>query len=259
VSAGTTDGSAMALSPDGTRVYVTGGREIAGTLDYETIVLDAPTGATVWEATFDGAANGDDAAMAIGIGPSGAKVYVSGRSDGATSTGNYATIAYDAADGSKRWMRRFHAPAEVYSVMALAVAPNGSRIVVTGFGQQVGHDQFATVAYGALGGKVWADRYDGPRHRESIGVDVEISPDSRQAVVTGRTPGAKGLDDLATISYGVTHGPTLWVRRYDGPYGASDIAAAVAMSPTGSRAFVIGDSDSIDRHTDYVTVAYSLR
>jgi hypothetical protein len=259
VSDGTTDGTAMTLSPDGTRVYVTGGLETAGTLDYETIALDAATGAMVWEATFDGTANGDDAAMAIGVGPSGAKVYVSGRSDGATSTGNYATIAYDASDGSKRWTRRFHAPDEVYSAMALAVSPNGSRIVVTGSGARAGHRQFATVAYSASGRKAWSDRYDGPRHRQSIGVDVEISRDSRQAVVTGTTPGAKGLSDLATISYGVTHGPTLWVRRYDGADDESDSAAAVAMSPLGSRTFVVGDSGIIDRHTDYVTVAYSLR
>jgi hypothetical protein len=92
-----------------------------------------------------------------------------------------------------------------------------------------------------------------------VAVDIQISPDSRQAVVTGESSGANGLANFATISYGVTHGPRLWVRRYNGPDGISDSASAVAVSPTGSAAFVVGDSDSIERHTDYATVAYRLR
>jgi outer membrane protein assembly factor BamB len=259
VSDGNAQGNAMALSPDGTRVFVTGAIETTGNMDYETIALDASTGATVWEKTFNGEANGDDAGIDVGVGPSGSKVYVTGRSDGPTTRGNFATIAYGAADGSQRWVRRFHTPAEVYSIMALAVAPNGSRIVVTGWGERGGHDQFATVAYGASGAKAWADRYDGPVDNESVAFDVDISPDSRQAIVTGRSWSAKGRSNFATISYGVTHGPRLWVSRYDGPDSISDSASAVAISPTGSRAFVVGDSDSIDRHTDYATVAYSLR
>jgi hypothetical protein len=258
VSDGTEQGNAMALSADGTRVFVTGGIETAGNMDYETIALDASTGAAVWEKTFNGEANGDDAGMAVGVGPSGSKVFVTGRSDGPTTLGNYATIAY-GADGSERWVRRFHAPADIYSIMALAVAPNGSRIVVTGWGERDGHEQFATVAYGASGAKAWADRYDGPVNKDSFGADVDISPDSSQAIVTGKSWTAKGGYNFATIAYGVTHGPRLWVRRYDGPDGLYDSPSAVAISPTGSRAFVVGDSDSIDRHTDYLTVAYSLR
>jgi len=259
VSDGIFQQDAMALSPDGTRVFITGGIQTANNKDFETIALDASTGAQVWEETFNGDADGDDVAMAIGVGPSGSKVFVTGRSDGATTLGNYVTIAYGADDGSQRWVQGFHARAHWYSHMALAVAPNGSRIVVTGSGTPGGYAQFVTVAYGASGTKAWADRYDLPTHKYSYASDVAISPDSRQAIVTGGTSAAKHGYDFATIAYGLTHGPRLWVRRYDGPDNLSDSASTVAIDPTGSRAYVAGKSDGNVRNDDYLTIAYSLK
>jgi hypothetical protein len=158
-------------------------------------------------------------------------VFVTGRSDGPTTHGNYATIAYGAADGTERWVRRPHAPAGVYSIRVLAVAPNDSRIVVAGRRERHGHDRFTTVAYGASGATACADRYDGPVDKERLGTDVAISPDSSQAIVTGRSWAAKGRYNFATIAYGLTHGRRLWVRRYDGPDGIFDSASAVAISP----------------------------
>jgi hypothetical protein len=258
VSDGSAQANAMALSPDGSRVFIAGGTD-TGTMDFVTTALNASTGATVWSKTFNGEASGDDAGVAIGVGPSGSKVFVTGRSDEATSGGDFATIAYGSADGSERWVARFHAPGEIYTNMALDVAPNGSRIVVTGSGVRGGHEQYATVAYGASGAQAWADRYDGPVHKNSYSTDVEISPDSSQAIVTGASWSASHGYDFATVAYGLTHGPRRWVRRYDGPDGLTDAASAVAVGPSGSRAFVTGDSDSVDRLTDYLTVAYSLR
>jgi hypothetical protein len=259
VSDGIFQADAMALSPDGTRVFITGGIQTANNKDLETIALDASTGAQVWEETFNGNADGDDVGMAIGVGPSGSKVFVTGRSDGATTLGNYVTIAYGADDGSQRWVQGFQAPAHWYSHMALAVAPNGSRIVVTGSGIRAGYELFVTVAYGASGAKMWADRYDGPTHKYSYASDVAISPDSRQAIVTGETSAAKDGNDVATIAYGLTHGPRLWVRRYNGPDSLSDSASTVAIGPTGSSAYVAGKSDGIVRNDDYLTIAYSLK
>jgi hypothetical protein len=77
--------------------------------------------------------------------------------------------------------------------------------------------------------------------------------------VTGGTSAAKHGYDFATIAYGLTHGPRLWVRRYDGPDNLSDSASTVAIGPTGSRAYVAGKSDDIVRNDDYLTIAYSLK
>ena len=261
VSDGINQPNAIAQSADGTRLFVTGGViGTTGNKDYVTIALDANTGAKVWEQRFNGEADGDDAAMAVGVGPAGSRVFVTGRSDATSTLGNYATIAYGADDGSQRWVRRFHAPAQSYSGMALAVAPNGSRIVVTGYGARGDHEEFVTVAYGASGAKAWADRYDGPIDKNSLAFDVAITRDSGKAIVTGQSWAvrAKG-NDVATIAYGVTHGPRLWVRRYDGPDSLSDRGAAVTIAPNGSTAFVVGTSESDVYFDDYLTIAYRLK
>jgi hypothetical protein len=260
VTDGIAQADAFALSPDATRLFVTGGVAGAtGNKDYLTVALDASTGAKLWGQRYNGGANGDDVGMAVGVGPSGSKVFVTGRSDGPTTLSNYATIAYGAADGSVRWVRRFPAPAHIYSHMALAVAPNGSRIVVTGLGTRAGRDEYATVAYGAAGAKAWDDRYGGPTDSYSFAYDVAITGDSRKVIVTGgsRTP-ATGYD-IATIAYGATNGGRLWLRRYDGPDSLGDHASSVTISPDDSAAFVVGQSDSDIHLDDYLTIAYSLK
>jgi hypothetical protein len=115
------------------------------------------------------------------------------------------------------------------------------------------------VAYGASGGEAWADHYDGPVDNYSIAFDVAISRDSRKAIVTGGSWAPTKGYDFATIAYGVTNGPRLWVRRYDGPDSLSDVAYSVAISPNGSTAFVVGKSDSDVHLDDYLTIAYSLK
>jgi hypothetical protein len=260
VTDGIAQADSLALSPDGTKVFIAGGAiATTGNKDFITVALDASSGAKEWEQRYDGDANGDDVAMAVGVGPSGAKVFVTGRSDGTTSLGNFATIAYGAADGSLRWVRRFHAPGHSYSKMALAVAPNGSRVVVTGSGVLAAYEEYVTVAYGASGAKAWADRYSGPVDKYSLAFDVAISGDSRTAIVTGGSWAATKGYDFATIAYGTTNGLRLWVRRYDGPDSLSDVAYSVTISPDDSTAFVVGKSDSDIHLDDYLTVAYSLK
>src|SRR5207249_4133212 len=51
----------VAVSPDGTRVFVTGGSEGLG-YDYATVSYRASTGATLWVERYNGPANLDDIA-----------------------------------------------------------------------------------------------------------------------------------------------------------------------------------------------------
>ena len=149
---------ALVMSPDGKTVYVTGYR-----VHYVTVAYSAATGARRWLARYAGPGNRNDEARSIAISPDGKTVYVTGRSNGTTSHNDYATVAYDATTGTRRWVSRYNGPANGTDYASgVIVAPDGTSIYVTGGseGRSSSHD-FATVAYNAAtGAQRWAARYN---------------------------------------------------------------------------------------------------
>src|SRR5206468_4167921 len=63
----------VAVSPDGSRAFVTG----TGTQDYTTAAFDSATGQTLWAALYDGG-HGFDSANVLAVIPDGARLYVTG-------------------------------------------------------------------------------------------------------------------------------------------------------------------------------------
>jgi hypothetical protein len=136
---------AIGVSPDGSRVFVTGYRTGHDARDTETIAYDASTGARLWLRSYTGPADFDDQATALGVSPDGRNVFVTGFRYGSTSFRDYVTIAYRASTGAQRWLRYYDDADSADVAWALRVSPDGSRVFVTGTS---GYD-FATVAYGA--------------------------------------------------------------------------------------------------------------
>ena len=90
---------------DAGNVYVTGGSDGVGIgLDYATIKYNS-AGQQQWVARYNGPVNGEDEADAIAVDSSG-NVYVTGRSPGAGTADDYATIKYNSA-GQEQWVARF--------------------------------------------------------------------------------------------------------------------------------------------------------
>jgi len=102
--------ASVAMSPDGTKVYVTG--ESYGMLhglDYLTLAYDAADGTLLWEARFDGPLAKNDSATQVLPSPDGTVVFVTGPSVGFWEDDwDYVTLAYDAADGTTLWEQRYH-------------------------------------------------------------------------------------------------------------------------------------------------------
>src|SRR5215475_14405928 len=99
---------ALAVSPGGGTVFVTGQSKAGAQGDYATVAYNAATGAQLWAALYHGPATGQDAAFSVAVSPGGGAVYVTGASK-ATASGldyEYATVAYNAATGAQRWAAR---------------------------------------------------------------------------------------------------------------------------------------------------------
>ena len=135
-------------------VYVTGQSQGEQTgYEYATVAYRVDDGTESWVARYDGAAGGGEVAWAVGVGPDGTGVFVTGQSQGGVSGSDYATVAYDPATGDQRWAHRYQGPANGDDVArALAVSADGARVYVTGdsLGDGAGLD-YATLSYDTAG------------------------------------------------------------------------------------------------------------
>jgi PQQ-like domain len=245
--------SAVAVSPNGAAVFVTGFSKRTlttrrrGNTDYATVAYDAATGKQLWVARYNGTGNREDTAASLGVSPSGTTVFVTGTSTGFSSGGDYATVAYNAATGRQLWVRRYDGPADSYdSASALAVGPSGGKVVVTGLSSGRRSNDYATIAYdAATGTQLWVRRYNGPGNSTDEAHSVAVSPSGKKVFVTG---------DSATLAYDAATGTQLWVR-HDKPCGTWP-AEKVSMSLSPGKVFVAGWCNATASDADFATTAY---
>ena len=258
---GTDEARAVAVSPSGKTVFVTGYSECttcsAAYYDYATVAYNATTGHQQWVTHYNGSANGDDEATSVAVSPSGKTVFVTGSSEGTAGSYDYATVAYNAATGAQRWVKRYSGRVRgLDAATSAAVSPSGKTVFVTGYSQgSAGSFDYATVAYkAATGARLWVERSNGP----SAGgfgdraYSVAVSPNGSTVYVTGEW---NDDDAYATVGYNAATGAQRWVRRYASPVGGS-AAFSVAVSRTAGTVFVTGYSVGDGSGPDYVTIAY---
>lgn len=225
--------SAVAVSPGGGTVYVTG----RGTADPArspaglTVAYDAATGAILWAASL-GRAAGPNAAIAVS--PDGSAVFV---------TGDSHTVGYDAATGAQLWYAPGSDAFSAASPGGIAVSPDGSAVFVAGtaYLDPTGDRMaFSTTAYRAgTGARLWHAQYNVVKgNSEALG--LAAGPDG--VYVTGLTTlPATQAQQCATVAYNPATGARLWVRDFGDPK-VSNAGFAVAVSPDGSKVFVTGAS-----------------
>jgi hypothetical protein len=174
--------AALGVSPDSSRVYVsgcTGDFDYCVNSDWTTIAYDS-SGHGIWLKTFDGPAHGQDIVAGLQLSPDGSRVYVAGSS---LSLGlfDFAVVAYDSATGQTAWKSRYVGPGGDDIAAGLAMAPDGSEVVVTGFTEDSPHTGAATVAFDSGTGNIlWGALQNGEG-----AVATGFSPDSTMVFVTG--------------------------------------------------------------------------
>ncbi|TDD54945.1 hypothetical protein E1286_04325 [Nonomuraea terrae] len=266
----TDDARKVVLTPDGSKVFVTGqsaGPEGTGLTDWGTVAYDAATGEQLWDAGHNGDDNGLDIPSAMAVTADGKAVVVTGAGSNPGTLTDFETIAYDTATGRQLWTDRYDGPAhESDTPHDITVAPGGT-VYVTGnsTGEGSGGD-YTTIAYNpATGERLWLQRFDGQAKNEDYAWNVRVTPDGGKVVVAGQSSDdqSKGTD-YVTVAYDAVSGEPVWTGRYDGEVAAADAARGLAVDATakdGVRVFVTGSSGTGGTppnatEVDMVTVAY---
>jgi outer membrane protein assembly factor BamB len=251
---GTSDGfiaTSVAASPNGKTVYVTGSNNQGSPVRFVTVAYDSATGQQQWATPYVVAVGGRPCKVAVS--PDGKTVYVAGTTAG--STGDYVTIAFDAATGSQKWAKTYNGTANGSDVAnSMAVNQATGNVYVTGQSGATIGSQYATVAYSPTGTPLWVNRF-----ADAIGPDnganaVAVNPNTGVVYVTGQSD-FNGTVAFATEAISAA-GVKQWVKHYTGPGTGAD-ATAVTVSLATGDVFVTGVSISGATGRDYATVAYS--
>lgn len=263
---------AVAVSPDGRRVLVTGTTYVA---DFDSIMLtiayDAATGQELWRRTLDGPGETENG-RAMVMSPKGDEVYIAASSEtapGATSDMDWAITAYDARDGDHLWTRRWAGAGtgEVDYPVSIGVHPSGRLVYAAGQAAGTVSEwdiDTAAIAVRAAGpGKkgaiAWAQRWDARgRGENDEGAGLAVDPGGELVYVVGRSKGtgAAGTDyDAATLALDARTGERAWSVLAPGPVDGYTAAQAVAAAP--GRVFVTMQSTGSGAlEFDWRTVAY---
>lgn len=248
-----TDDRAVAMAVDASgNVYVTGTSGGVGTADDYATVKYNSLGQEQWVARFNGPGNTQDRAAGLAIDAQG-NVYVTGASgEGSNNLSDYVTIKYNTS-GVQQWVGRY---SDLYDYATAIGVDASANVYVTGYSYHLGtYYDYATVKYNTMGVQQWVRRYNGPGTSDDLANALQVDA-SGNVYVTGEAffESATGTD-YATIKYSAT-GDQQWVRRYNGPGNAVDIAYAIAVDKAGD-AYVTGGSRGADLVDDFATIKYS--
>jgi outer membrane protein assembly factor BamB len=243
-----------AVSPDGQTLFVAGDSSdpIQGWIVSRVAAYRTSDGARLWLSRDRGPNWKGTTARAVVVSPDGSSVFVTGVVG--LSSNDFMLLAYDAADGHRRWAARFDAEGGDDTAVDLAVDPGGGSVYVTGpsttidpsFG--INYD-YRTVAFDVADGRIrWIARYDSGGGRNDRSSRLVVVPDGRTVVVSGSSNKYDGPtpdfdDDVATVAYDAASGQELWVHTYDD--GASENSTnrstGLATTPDG-KAIVVSSS-----------------
>jgi len=188
-----------------------------------------------WVKEYAGPANGDDYSTAIAV-DGGGNVYVTGASDGISTSYDYATIKY-GANGSREWVARYDGPGnQLDSPTAIAMDGDGN-VYVTGHSNGVSsefdHDfDYATIKYDTNGKPKWVTRYSSPEGSDDMPVGLAVDGFGN-VYVAGRSQGETDYENSTVIKYDAD-GNCIWTRRFDGTAYAIALDDSANVYVTGT-------------------------
>jgi outer membrane protein assembly factor BamB len=251
-------GQAIAVSPDGDVVFVTGtANRPDDNVNVITLAYDAADGATRWIRFFDGPDHDYDVAEAIQISPDGSQLFVVGFAGPINVDTDWLVLSYVPSSGRRLWVNRIDGPGHAVDIpFSAAVRHQGDRLFVSGFVTVQDHERGATMGLDTESGAVvWQRTMVGLADGFGWTHGVIASPDGSRVYVTGDLPGVNMVDTMVTAAYDAWTGNQVWTEPYVGPFGDGAFGADLVVSPDGRRLYVAGTEYGPDSD-DYATVAY---
>jgi WD40 repeat protein len=224
----------VAVSPDGSQVFVTG--SATGPKDRSritTVAYQAATGAQLWVARYKGPANDNGAATSVVVSPDGQQVFVTGSTHTQAGVDTGVVLAYQAATGANAWT----VVTPGTSASSAVISPDGSTLFADdGGGLGLGVTAYAT----ATGATLWSQgsSLQGGGSESA----VAVSPDGSAVFVTGRFQ-VSASTEYETVAFAAATGKVLWTRvkmGVNGSFGDFSGGAALAVSPDSAAVFVTG-------------------
>jgi hypothetical protein len=262
--AGGVDGiEAMAISPDGSTVFVTGPSAMdtngsgvsAAIYDGVTIAYDSATGQERWRATYAARPGGSDYPASMALAPDGSTVLVGMSSAGSSAGSDLVAVAYNAATGTQRWAARASGADPSGGDLAMAIATDGVRAYLAGASPEPanGYDSLIVAFDLATGAERWRSGYAGAARGTDSALDVLAHGGAVYAA--GFETLADGYADALVWSLDAATGAVRWTRREDAG-GQDDVAAQLVASPDGTKLFTSGNSSTPETEQDFLTQSF---
>jgi len=236
-------------------IYVTGMSNGSGTNSNYVTVKYSSSGATLWEATYDGQGTYGDEPTDIAVDING-NVYVTGNSWGNSSSGDIATVKYNS-QGVEQWSMRYDGSigkADFASALAVDMYEN---VYVTG-ASYITEDLkvFITIKYDSNGVEMWIALYDDTVYW--AGANAITLDNDGNIYVTGTSYQEAGIGRVYTTVKYNTVGVEQWAVIYN-PGNNDDlnnVASSIAVDVDGN-VFITGKISSPTTYLDMATVKYS--
>ncbi|MBC8374570.1 MAG: T9SS type A sorting domain-containing protein [FCB group bacterium] len=241
--------SALAVDANA-NVYVTGHAfENDSLISYSTVKYSSD-GIEAWVAAYSTSENSWTQPTAMAL-DADANIYVTGITS--DSLLKYSTIKY-SPDGTEIWVAENSDPGNNWEgPVGLAVDAIGNVFVTSTAQDANGHSNSVTTKYSAEGNELLIIRYARKYSWDNIS-DLVLDTDGN-IYVTGRSEGAEGNQDYATVKY-FPDGNEAWTARYNGPGNGFDWPQALVVDLLGN-VIVTGRSPGSSDDNDYATIKYS--
>jgi len=220
--------SGLAVSPDGTTLYLADTLGQAHSLFFGVIAYAAATGKQRW-LRYSTGRRGEAASVAVS--PDGKTVYATG------SAGSCAlTVAYRAS-GTVKWAARYKDPYGLAAGSQIVAGPGGGAVYVAGTAaNKNGHFDVATFAYrAATGSRMWLDRHYARITAVAGAPEIAVTPGGQTVIVT--VPLNQGTS-YAIAAYNARTGGTRWARLAPYSFGRP---SGLVINSSGDTMFIGGN------------------